>query len=75
MIDYLCKKKITNRPTATSWYFMIYVVIEKDNDNILLHGPFVTDYAAHVYKRKLESFAPTKNYEIQYLVPEKNLPK
>lgn len=54
---------------------MIYVVIEREHQDIVLHGPFVTDYAARVYKTKLESFAPNKYYEIKYLIPEKNLPK
>jgi len=54
---------------------MRYVVIERHHQDIVVHGPFVTEYAARVYKTRLESFAPNSDYEIKYLIPEKNLLK
>lgn len=54
---------------------MVYVVIEKHSESIVLHGPFHTEYAARVYRTKLEHFSPASNYEIQYLISEKNIPK
>lgn len=53
---------------------MVYVVIEKHRESIVLHGPFHTDYAARVYKTRLQCYSPASNYEIQYLIPEKNIP-
>ena len=70
---YLCKKKITNRPIAASGIFMIWVIVEKDKESVVVHGPFYSQYGASVYKTKLESFSPAPNYKIQYLIPEKNL--
>lgn len=54
---------------------MVYVVIEKHSESIVLHGPFQSEYGARVYRAKLERFSPASNYEIQYLIPEKNIPK
>jgi hypothetical protein len=52
---------------------MIWVIVEKDNESVVVHGPFYSQYGASVYKTKLESFSPAPNYKIQYLIPEKNL--
>ena len=54
---------------------MILVVIQKNTDDIVLHGPFHAMAGAASYKRRLETVYPEYTYEIQYLIPEKNLSK
>lgn len=54
---------------------MQYVVVQRDNDDLIVHGPFHTEQTAQWYTRRLEYSYPDSRYEIHHITPERNLPK
>lgn len=49
---------------------MNYVIVEKENNIVRVHGPFYLERAAQAYLNKLFARNPQNSYNISYLYPE-----